>query len=99
MFSDATANIDIFSRISLFYYVIIFVDTGSAFSLTGTSGTPANAVGSTNCATDWVTIPCSQTSTTSSTDCQDRLCGNVFSASSASPAATVSAPVYCKLIF
>ena len=73
-----------------------------AFSLTGqlaNGGTGVGAItGSSNCVTDWVTIPCATNTgkimQMGGAVCQDRLCGDIFN--SEGGGAMNQVPVYSK---
>lgn len=72
-----------------------------SFSITGGSPAAGSVVG-TNCATDWITIPCATNSmdptaqTGTPSTCVDRICGMVFNSVTAA-ATTTSTSVYSKL--
>ena len=76
-----------------------------AFSITGTNNPSGTAgagtvVGSPNCLTDWISIPCatntlSPTSQSDSMPCTDRICGMTFNSVTAAAGST-SVPVNSK---
>ena len=68
-----------------------------SFSITGGSPAEGSVVG-TNCATDWITVPCATNSNQPTTQsgtpsvCVDRICGMVFNSVTTS-SGTSSVPV------
>ena len=74
-----------------------------SFSVTGGSPAAGSVVG-TNCATDWITIPCATNSmdptaqTGTPATCVDRICGMVFNSVTAA-STTSSTSVYSKSSF
>ena len=85
-----------FILICLHQYGILLANTPAmSFSLTGGSIAQGSVVG-TNCATDWIIIPCAtNTLTTVQSDgmpCRDRICGMVFN-SVTTAAATINTSV------
>jgi len=71
-----------------------------SFSISGTSGNTFSQTGSSQCRTDWITIPCATNTNDPTTqdgtpvNCVDRICGQVFNSVSTTNFGVGNRPVY-----